>query len=406
MKLLPGIAFAFTLFALFAACSDERSRPDAGPSTVTLHPAGILDPASDDFHVKELSRQNWNFAICAQCHGDDFAGGTAKKSCLTCHAQGPTACVTCHGDGPTSNAHLVHRQVAQLACSECHPVPATWDAEGHILRNGVANTQPATVAFGARAALTLDPADRAGPPTYADGRCSNVYCHGDVLHAAGGTAPAPRWDDSTAPGACNRCHGAPPPSHAQDRCEICHPPGAPHIDGVVQVGRVPGCSGCHGDATSPAPPGDLSGNLLTTAIGVGAHRAHLVAPSGLRGPIPCSTCHQVPSQIDSTGHIDSPPPAEVDLLLGWDRTAGTCESAWCHISARPVWNAPGIAVCGSCHGIPPATSDHKATMVLTDCVKCHPQTVDASGSILLTSGPGGVTSSKHINHVIEVGNVP
>ncbi|HEU4734964.1 MAG TPA: CxxxxCH/CxxCH domain-containing protein [Kofleriaceae bacterium] len=402
-----GIAFVFTALTLtaLAACSEDRPRPQGGALVVSVHPAGILDPASDDFHGKELQRQNWSFAICARCHGDDFSGGPAKKSCLTCHAEGPTACVTCHGEGPSSNAHLVHRQIARLACSECHPVPATWDAEGHILRGGVANTQPATVSFGVRAGLTLDPADRAGPPTYADGRCSNVYCHGDVLHAAGGTASQPRWDDPSPPGACDRCHGAPPPSHAQDHCETCHPPGAPHIDGVVQVGRTAGCSGCHGDQASPAPPGDLLGNTLTTAIGVGAHRAHLDAPSGLRGPIPCETCHLVPSQIGDAGHIDSPPPAEVEATLSWDRTTATCSTAWCHGGARPVWNGNDIAFCGSCHGIPPASPSHNPTMKLTSCVTCHPQTVDASGSILITPGPGGATS-KHINHIVEVVDAP
>lgn len=191
-------------------------------------------------------------------------------------------------------------------------MPATWDAEGHILRGGVANTLPAQVTFGARAGLTIDPADRAGPPEFAGGRCSNVYCHGAVLHAAGGTATQPRWDDAAAaatPGACDRCHGDPPPSHAQDHCATCHPAAAPHIDGIVQVAGSAGCSSCHGDATSPAPPRDLSGNVFTTAIGVGAHRAHLDVPSQLRGPIPCDTCHRVPVSVDDPGHIDSPPPS-------------------------------------------------------------------------------------------------
>src|SRR5262249_42702811 len=155
---------------------------------------GILDPASASFHGRELERRNWDFSICASCHGADFSGGRAKVSCLQCHADGPTACTTCHGAGPTSNAHVVHREVARLGCSECHVVPATWDAEGHILHNGVAITGPAPVMFGARAGLTLDPADRRGRPTFQDGRCSNVYCHGDALHTAGGIATEPRWD--------------------------------------------------------------------------------------------------------------------------------------------------------------------------------------------------------------------
>src|SRR3954468_15364803 len=83
-------------------CSDVRPRPDAGTTDVTVHPAGILDPASPEFHVRELQRQNWDFAVCAGCHGSDFTGGSARKSCLPCHTEGPTACTTCHGAGPIS----------------------------------------------------------------------------------------------------------------------------------------------------------------------------------------------------------------------------------------------------------------------------------------------------------------
>jgi predicted CxxxxCH...CXXCH cytochrome family protein len=398
---VPGAVLAGVLGGVLGGCSTERPRPEVGSPVISVHPAGILDPASDDFHGRELARRNWNFAVCANCHGSDFKGGKAKVSCLTCHADGPTACTTCHGAGPTSNAHVVHREVAKLSCSECHVVPATWDAEGHILRGGVADPPPAEVTFGARAGLTIDPSDRAAPPAYRDGRCSNVYCHGDALHAAGGTQTQPRWDDPAPPGACDRCHGAPPPSHAQDHCATCHPTSAPHIDGVVQVGRGPGCSGCHGDATSPAPPTDLSGNTFTTAIGVGAHRAHLEAPSRLRGPVSCDTCHRVPVDVNDPGHIDSPPPAKVTDGLGWDRTTATCASAWCHGPARPVWTQTGGAACGSCHGVPPATPSHNPGMTLATCVTCHAQTVDANGTILLTSWPDGVTS-KHMNGTVDV----
>ena len=66
------------------------------------------------------------------------------------------------------------------------------------------------------------------------------------------TAAAPRsrraGTIATPPGGCTRCHGDPPPtpSHARTDCATCHPASAPHIDGIVQVGRTPGCSGCHG----------------------------------------------------------------------------------------------------------------------------------------------------------------
>ena len=98
------------IVALTAGCSDERelSEPCMDDCTAGVHPAGFPDPASPAFHGRDLERRNWDFALCASCHGADFASGKAKVSCLGCHREDPTACTTCHGSGPTSNAHAVH----------------------------------------------------------------------------------------------------------------------------------------------------------------------------------------------------------------------------------------------------------------------------------------------------------
>jgi predicted CxxxxCH...CXXCH cytochrome family protein len=389
------------LALVVASCGDPRalSAPcDASECAVTVHPPGIADPTSPDFHVALLRATNWGFARCADCHGADFSGGASGKSCLGCHPQGPTACATCHGDGPTSNAHGAHAS-ASVECSQCHVVPQRWDDDGHILRGGVAIVDPPAVAFGALAATTLDPADRAGPPAFdaTTSTCTNVYCHGAALHAAGGTRTAPRWDDAAPPGGCTTCHASPPPtpSHARSDCATCHPPSAPHVNGVVNVGRDDSCSGCHGGASSPAPPVDLSGNVATTAIGVGAHQAHLQATSRISAPIACSACHAVPAAIDSPGHIDSPT-TRVDPSLGWDRAARTCATAWCHGAGQPVWTSQGQVFCGSCHGIPPNDAAHAPTMTLASCASCHPGTVDAFGNILVANG-----TSEHVDGVVE-----
>jgi predicted CxxxxCH...CXXCH cytochrome family protein len=379
-----------------AACAEERPRPDGTP-VGRVHPAGILDPASEAFHGREVARRGWDLRVCARCHGDDFAGGLAGASCTTCHGGegGPGACATCHRDGPVTGAHRVHRD-AGAGCAECHVVPARWDDPGHV----IGDPAPAEVTFGALAGATLAPADRAGPPRFAGGRCENVYCHGDVLHAGGGLAPRPRWDEPGPAGGCDRCHAAPPPSHAQDRCESCHPAGR-HLDGALQIGRAPGCGGCHGGAASAAPPADLLGQTATTAIGVGAHQAHLQAPSRLRGPIACETCHRVPAQLLDAGHLDSPPPAEVAAGLGWERGAARCATAWCHGPAAPVWTESGGASCGTCHGVPPATASHLPGMPLTACAACHPRTIDAAGAIRIFDGPTGPTS-EHIDGDVDL----
>ena len=265
--------------------------------------------------------------------------------------------------------------------------------EGHIRVGGKADPAPAEVVMADRAAVTPAAGGRTGDPTYdpATHTCAQVYCHGDVFAQGGGASTRPRWSTPSGPTACTSCHGAPPTDHAWASCATCHPTGAPHVDGAVQVAT--GCSGCHGSAASPAPPRDLDGDQFTTALGVGAHQAHLTAPSRLSTPIPCTTCHAVPTAVNAAGHIDTPAPAEVAAAVGWDRTTGTCATAWCHRAARPVWTHTGEVTCGSCHGVPPTTPAHNPAMTLRDCRNCHPNTVDAFGNIRFVDGPSGTTTA-------------
>ncbi len=353
----------------------------------SIHAAGVLDPASADFHGAELRARDWDLALCAGCHGADFGGGAAEAACTACHPRGPTACDTCHEEVPTTGAHGAHVGVgsAGLACATCHRVPSAWDDDGHLRRAGVADPPPAEVELAGLATVTVDAADRAGPPRFDAGTCRNVYCHGDVLGASGGSARQPSWaSDPPGPAPCGSCHGAPPPSHADDGCPTCHPSDGVHLDGTTQIGLgLPGCSGCHGGPDSPAPPRDLAGNVFTTAIGVGAHQAHLRAPSGLSAPIACSACHRVPAEVTAAGHIDSVGPAEVEATLGWDHGLGTCATAWCHGSAQPRWTVSGEAACGTCHAVPPATASHVGVTTLTACTTCHPNTMDPIGRFVI-----------------------
>jgi predicted CxxxxCH...CXXCH cytochrome family protein len=362
-----------------AGCSEERvlSQPcDGFECVVTVHERGISDEESDNFHGKLLARANWDFERCASCHGEDFAGGKSGVSCITCHSEGPTACTTCHRDETgsriASTSHAAHRTAA-VDCAECHRVPDRWDAPGHI----VDDTAPAEVTFGVRAAITVAPADRAGPPAWNGSTCSNVYCHGAVM-PGGGTNTQPTWN-AAATVTCGSCHAAPPPSHARNDCATCHPSGAPHVDGTLQIGKSNDCSGCHGSASSSAPPTDLSGNMFSTAIGVGAHQAHLQAPSGLRGPIACETCHAVPATVTALGHLDAAP-AEVNATLGWNRNTQTC-TTWCHGAAQPAWTSHGNVLCGSCHAVPPTDGNHNAQMTTATCATCHAWSKHMNGVI-------------------------
>jgi hypothetical protein len=225
-------------------------------------------------------------------------------------------------------------------------------------------------------------------------------------HRRGASLTRPTWDAEVGgQAACGTCHGNPPATHAADQCAACHADGAAlHIDGALAIGTGAGCAGCHGSSDSPAPPRDLSGNQISTAIGVGAHRSHLTAKARLRGPIACADCHAVPAATADPGHIDSPAPAEVALAGGgaWLRATATCET-WCHGASLPLWTrvGQGEVFCGSCHGVPPVGAPHSPDLELTDCAGCHPDTVDPFGNVLLT-GPPGAETSQHMDGNVDL----
>jgi predicted CxxxxCH...CXXCH cytochrome family protein len=430
---------------------------DASYVRSSIHRGGILDRTSADFHGKLVAHEGYAFATCQRCHGADFAGGTSSVSCLSCHTEGPTACSTCHGDLAQEGArgsHAHHLGGGPLgktfACAECHVVPKTYKDVGHLfLADGSVDPPPAEVTLGALAALTPAGAKRAGVPSYdpATSTCSNVYCHGAAFADAAATNVQPAWNKPGAAQAdCGTCHGLPPNHLNGDRCAACHPAVvdrdrkiiAPdlHLDGQVELASPAlKCAGCHGGATSPAPPPDLTGETAPSAPGVGAHAAHLQARAHLRGPVACTECHKVPDEVSSPGHLgghragDDVLPAEVfpgDPTVGvlastdgahptWRRDTSTCAGVYCHgggaklagdtapgVERAPVWTAAGGLACGSaCHGLPPAFAPHLPTMTRTDCASCHPRTVDPAGNIIV-SGPLGGETSAHMNGALDV----
>ena len=374
----------------------------------SFHAAGILDPQNaQDFHGHLVESMGWRLGECARCHGGDFSGGTSKVACTSCHAGGPTACTTCHGQPPATGSHLPHA-TAGVACGECHQVPTTYDAPGHPAAPGQ------QVVFGPLASRATTPQWEAATRT-----CAAIYCHGTTLGDAAATLTRPMWGVAEH-GACGTCHGTPPASHATAApCVSCHfkvvdavgaivnP--ARHSDGVVDVGDGTGtCTSCHGNPSAP--------------LG-GAHDGHVNGTRRLRGPVTCSECHVTPSVVNSPGHIDTGPPAEITFGAlaradganpAWDVSAKTCSGTGCHgggtrlagdtapgLLRTPSWSgSTDQAACGTCHGVPPGDALHVATLTLADCAQCHAATVDRFGNIRIDSG-----TSTHMNGQVDA-NTP
>jgi hypothetical protein len=223
-------------------------------------------------HPTTLRNANYPLASCQVCHGTTYAGGSiVNVSCMTsgCHrdsqgsAKSPESCNVCHGsftalasdksswappfalnnDSLTTSAgvgahqkHLTTAGVGKLVkCEECHAVPATWNAAGHL------NPLPfrAEVVFqDTLAKLTTSGGAIVPNPSYngTTFSCANTYCHGnwrlrkatstvqfayaDTVIVGGNASPV--W---TASAACGTCHGLPPTGHVSatlTACVNCH----------------------------------------------------------------------------------------------------------------------------------------------------------------------------------------
>jgi predicted CxxxxCH...CXXCH cytochrome family protein len=350
---------------------------------------------------------------CTACHGSQSREGTE-----TVRAAPPTdlagnSAVTAPGVG-AHQLHLTESAThAAVACDECHVVPATVTAPGHIDKPA-----PARIVFGPVARANGHDGGAYDPVTRT---CTNDYCHRDAK---------PVWTSPrTSEKACGTCHTLPPPPPhpVVDKCSVCHgsvvgPDNltiiapALHANGQVEVAVPQTCNGCHGSPESWAPPPALNGFYDTTYVGVGAHQKHLTGVTITR-LLECSDCHVVPVKVLEPGHIDTPRPAEVTfsgraLLTNagtppypamWDDAGSNTCRVYCHDpgmgrwegqNVRPIWTESGQTYCGSCHGQPPPPPHPpRPDAGLSVCADCH-KNITVNGEF--------IDLNQHINGVINL----
>ena len=335
---------------------------------------------------------------CTACHGDsnragDFLQRAAPPRDLS-GADDPSH--------PGVGAHQIHLQAssthAAFACSECHVVPDRVDSPGHADHGS-----PARLVFGALAS-----SNESTPRYDASTRsCSDGYCHGSA-HAVWN---APRSSSQ----ACGSCHGLPPafPHPQSERCSVCHGDVvdaqnqfiAPdlHVNGHVESDTEGRCTACHGTGDNPAPPRDTSGHSSISAIGVGAHQAHL--QSSIGRSLACTECHDVPDKAEDRGHIEGLPArvrlqgvaASAKHQPSWKRDTKRCSDSWCHgptpgsSGISPSWTDPVTLGCTSCHGAPPPLPHPQSSQ----CSVCHAATVAADNRSI-------IDLERHIDGVVDV----
>jgi predicted CxxxxCH...CXXCH cytochrome family protein len=127
------------------------------------------------------------------------------------------------------------------------------------------------------------------------------------------------------------------------------------------------------------------------------------AASYLMAPITCSECHVVPAD---SAHANTPPAQKV-VFGSLSRTGGVaptfvagsagCAASYCHgnftfgtvkgSNATPIWTDTAPMACTSCHGMPPTGHPtYTGTPNAASCFQCHPQSVNADGTIKVAGG--------------------
>lgn len=220
----------------------------SGSCTVSCHSADAMSPTP---HWRTPS----SGPTCAGCHGAPPAGHWTQP-CTTCHFEanatgtalaraalhlngrvdfgdGTNNCGSCHGSNgdpwPRDATHQAHRNASvttPVTCDECHEVPATITAAGHLDDRGAGDLR-----FGARATA------RGARPSYVSGSCVSVACHGENLIGRSGVRIA--WRGGSVAGNCVGCHGAPPalPHSNNGSCELvlCHGSEVERVDGALRI---------------------------------------------------------------------------------------------------------------------------------------------------------------------------
>lgn len=207
-----------------------------------------------------------------------------------------------------------------------------------------------------------------------------------------------------------------------ENCQECH--ASDYSGGLAEVSCLgchnqsdgpENCTTCHGTFngsgfTASAPPQGINDQTATTDPGVGFHFSHLSPYTTYSDNIRCSSCHNVPSEWNSDGHLDGDSQAEV--LFGYTDadqgspaysfTQNTCSGVYCHGSfeyekpsdykaygylgtsitgtdATVNWTGTAAGLdCNSCHGLAP--TGHIAANV-NECYYCHEDVVNSSGLI-------------------------
>lgn len=420
-----GVKSAATQQGPYDVNASGNATRSAPPDAISQRLTGAPAPDRTGAHAAHLTA-TWAKVQCGACHAvpatTSHISGKDVRAAVIVTAPGkapsPSAydpathtCATyCHdpiGNGATPSPAWT---VTGLACNGCHPVPPATSA--HVGLTGL----PANL--GAECSgCHPDTINPDGSFNSVAGGHINGMVDSPAGHAAGFFLPANHGSQflNTLAGVagslnCTSCHTG------YANCNACHsnPAGTrPELAGytIHWVSWQSNCTFCHGDRTAAytsanladcadtakpcaAPPAAIQQRFDNIPVPDrdGQHRSHLanlgIAPAG---PLPCGTCHAVPSTFDhvtadrrAAVALDAarafPNLAAADLAklpspLGvYQPATGSCAS-YCHGSPHYA-NAPNVADTGwggNNTSMLWTNDPNFATIISGSCVDCHGQ---------------------------------
>ncbi len=339
--------------------------------SVVSHPTGQvwLDKKSSRFHG--IDARN-DLASCAQCHGDDYRGGTSGVGCYACHfsrsgSKVPSGSTWTHGTTPhetlagsatvCNQCHALNRRYGNgpASCHDCHGAAATHPT-GQVWLD-----KKSSRFHGIDARNDLAACAQCHGDDYRGGT-SGVGCYSCHFSRTGSKVPAGvSWTHGATPhealasseAVCNKCHGLSRNyGNGPSSCHDCHDLVATHATGAswllpgnhaqASISDRAGCLACHdlstgGGGTQPAcrschtqgnPPLSIGGctSCHSSSPSSGEHREHR--------DVSCTTCHNGFGTGSLRHYYPSPsPPADIrfrfsngsdDLTYNGTSCSGTC----------------------------------------------------------------------------------
>jgi len=333
----------------FTASLNGMSCHANGPSG---HPAGWAAGDAHGVAAKAAVTGLNGLSHCQLCHGADFSGGTAKKSCLnTAGCHGATISAP-HSQKPwlskIGGRTHTNTDVSNAAtCANCH-------------------------ANGANSTRVPSPAAPAGTPI---GCFNNTLCHSVIGHPTG-------WNAANVHGTAAKAVSGNDKGFSY--CTQCH--GANYQGGTAQQTCL-NTSGCHGADVAAPHPGIP---WISSTVGAVNHTSTDTSNAGQ-----CAVCH--------TGGANSNRKPQAGATIG---LTGCFNNTLCHgASGHAVgWSAAavhgteakkaptgstGFSACKTCHG---SGFNNGAAVTCFNNAACHGAAVNAPHAKKpWTSTTGGVT---------------